>query len=424
MAARCIKPAKGPVDADFQAVPSKSATHRALIAAALADGRSTIVGPLDAADTRRTRDGIEALGIPVEVAPRGAWTITGCAGRVPGGARLDCGASGTSARFLAAIAALGEAPSVVDGSERLRERPMDELVRALGELGAAVEAGEGGSLPLRTGGRIPRGGPVSLSGARSSQFASALLLAAPAMAEGVRLTVEPPLASFSYVLMTVATLEAFGVEVEREGASTFRVVPQRVRSARVKVEGDHSSASYLFAAAAILGGEIRISGLSRASLQPDARFLKELEGLGCAVLDRNGVVTVRSSGRIPPFAWDLQDAPDLAPTACALALCAEGRSRLTGLDNLRHKESDRLAVLADNARRLGASVTIEGGSLALEPASGGPVQGARIDVAGDHRIAMAFAIAGLRGGNPEIPDAEVVAKSYPAFWRDFDVLVG
>jgi 3-phosphoshikimate 1-carboxyvinyltransferase len=422
MTARCINPAKGPVDADFQAVPSKSATHRALIAAGLSDGRSTIVGPLHAEDTRRTREGLEALGIAVEESPDGTWSVTGCAGRVQGGARLECGASGTSARFLTAIAALGEAPSIVDGSERLRQRPMGELVRALGAVGAAIEARDGDRLPLRAGGRVPRGGAVSLSGARSSQFASALLLAAPATAEGVRLTVEPPLASFSYVLMTVATLEAFGVEVLREGAAEFRIGPQRIKPARVIVEGDHSSASYLFAAAMILGGEIRMSGLSRASLQPDARFLRELEALGCAVSERNEVVTVRGSGRVPPFAWDLEDAPDLAPTACALALFAEGRCLLSGLSNLRHKESDRLAILAANARRLGASVTVEGGTLALEPASGGPARGAWIDAAGDHRIAMAFAIAGLRGGHPTISDPDVVAKSYPGFWRDFDTL--
>jgi len=422
MAARCIEPAKGPLDAEFRAVPSKSATHRALVAAAMAEGSSTIEAPLDAEDTRRTRDGLRTLGVDVREAREGSWIVMGGAGRLLGGGRLDVGASGTSARFLTALAALGETPSTVDGSERLRERPMDELVRALESIGAAIVARDGGRLPLRAGGRRPRGGRVSLPGARSSQFASALLLVAPATPEGIDLTVEPPRASFSYVLMTVAALEAVGVTVERRGEATFRVLPQRGSAARITIEGDHSSASYLFAAAAIAGGEVRVTGLSRESLQPDARFLRDLEELGCAVVETPGVVAVKGSGRIPGFAWDLADAPDLAPTACALAVCAERPCRIAGLHNLRYKESDRLEALAANARRLGASVSVEAGAMTIAPRGGGPPRGARIDVAGDHRIAMAFAVAGLRAGDLTIDDAEVVSKSYPGFWDDFETL--
>src|SRR5262249_31789137 len=156
---------------------------------------------------------------------------------------------------------------------------------------------------------------------------------------------------------TVAALEAFGVTVEREGDSTFRAGRQRSTPARVAIEGDHSSASYLFAAAAIVGGEVRVRGLRRESLQPDARFLRDLADLGSSGGETGGRVTMRASGRIPGFAWDLRDAPDLAPTACALAVCAEGPSRLEGLHNLAYKESDRLVVLAENARRLGASAS-------------------------------------------------------------------
>lgn len=424
MAPRCIEPARSPVDAEFDAVPSKSVTHRALVAAALGAGESAIVGPLDADDTRRTREGLRQLGIAVD-AGGDAWTVRGAGGRVRGGGTLDLGASGTSARFLAALAALGRSPSRLDGTARLRERPMQELVTALEGLGAVVRASEGGRLPLVAGGgEGVAGGAAELPGARSSQFASALLLAAPAFRDGLELTLRPPLVSLPYVAMTVAVLAGFGVIVHRAGLTAFRVPPQAVRPTRWVVEGDHSAASYLVAAAAITGGSVRLRGLARRSLQPDARFLADLESIGCRVTDEGGAVVVRGAGRIPAFDWDLRDAPDLAPAACVLALFAEGPCRLTGVSHLRLKESDRLAALADGAARAGARARAGGDELVVEPAPGGRLAAASIDVAGDHRIAMAFAVAGLRGEGLTLSDDGPVAKSYPGFWDDFERLSG
>jgi len=219
MRTRCIEPARSPVNAELTAVPSKSWTHRALVAAALADGRSRVDRPLDAADTRCTRRGIVSLGLRVED-DEGSWVVHGGGGRIPGGARIDCEASGTTARFLSALAATGSRPSVLDGSPRLRERPMEELVTALGALGAFVSA-PGGGLPLEAGGPGLHGGSVTISGRRSSQFASALLLVGPALADGLELTVAPPRASFAYVLLTTRVLEQFGVIVRRTGDGTF-----------------------------------------------------------------------------------------------------------------------------------------------------------------------------------------------------------
>jgi 3-phosphoshikimate 1-carboxyvinyltransferase len=422
MAPRCIEPAKGPVDADFLAMPSKSATHRALVAAAIAEGASEIRGPLDAEDTRRTLAGLRALGVRIDEQGH-TWEVHGTAGRIPGGGTLDLGASGTSARLLTALATLGASPSLLDGSPRLRERPMGELIQALSVLGANVDASGGVAFPLRAGGSRVQGGSVALPGARSSQFASALLLVAPAFQQGLRLRVEPPRVSFSYVRMTVEVLKAFGASVATEGDAAFVVPAQRLRGATLDIEGDHSSASYLLVAALILGGRVRVRGLRADSAQPDARFLEDLRALGCRVNAEGGSVLVEGFARVPAFAWDLTDAPDLAPTAAVLALFAEGPCALSGLQHLRLKESDRLAVLQDNLTRLGAHAVAESGTLSIMPPPRGALVGRTIRVADDHRIAMAFAIAGLAVPGVIIDDPGVVGKSYPRFWDDLAALV-
>ena len=422
MATRCIEPANAPLDAEFRAAPSKSATHRALVAAALAEGTSEIRDPLDADDTRRTLAGLRALGVSVEERER-TWYVHGAAGVIPGGGVIDLGGSGTSARFLTAVAALGERPSALDGSVRLRERPMDELIQALGTLGAAIEATEGRRLPIRAGGSGVSGGAVALSGARSSQFASALRLAAPAFARGLHLAVRPPRVSFAYVRLTVEMLGEFGAVVEPDGEAGFRVPPQRLRATSVAIEGDHSSTSYACAAVAILGGRVRIRGLKAGSTQPDARFLEDLAGLGCRVARDGDDIVVEGSGRVPGFAWDLTDAPDLAPTAAVLALFADGPCVLSGLSHLSWKESDRVAVLRENLTRLGAWAEVEGGTLTIVPPRRIASPAATIDVAGDHRIAMALAIAGLGRPGVTIDDEGTVAKSYPRFWEDLERLV-
>ena len=417
MPTRCIEPAKAPLRAEFRAVPSKSVTHRALVAAALAAGESEILEPLDAEDTRCTLRAIRALGVRVDERER-AWIVHGSAGAVRGGGVIDLEASGTSARFLTALAALGAQPSSLDGSPRLRERPMEELIEALAALGGTIAATNGRSLPLRAGGSAVRGGRVALSGARSSQFASALLLAAPAFDRGLRLDVLPPRVSFAYVHLTVRILESFGAVVTRDGEAGFQVAPQTLRGTTLTVEGDHSSASYLFAAAAIVGGRVRISGLEAGSLQPDARFLEDLRSLGCVVAPDDDGVVVEGSGYVPAFSWDLADAPDLAPTAAVLALFADGPCVLSGLHHLALKESDRLATIRDNLVALGARADVHEGSLSVLPPKRGEARGGRIEVARDHRIAMAFAIAGLVVAGVTIADPEAVAKSYPAFWDD------
>lgn len=410
-----------PLDAVIPAVPSKSETHRVLIAAALARGESTIEAPLVADDTRATLDGLAALGVEVRV-ESARWHVRGTAGRLPGGARLWMGGSGTSLRLLSAVAAMGERASTLDGTPRLRERPLGELVVALRELGAVADVrGVGGQLPLVAGGRLPRGGTVTLRAERSSQFASALLLIAPRLALGLDLHLLPPAVSLPYVDMTIATLREFGVDVARPGEWQFRVRPTEFAGRRLRVGGDHSAASYFLAAAAVATGRVRVEGLDPASAQPDARFAALLERAGCTVLRGDHWVEVRADRRPRALDVDLGDCPDLVPTVAVLMMFAEGPSCLRGVAHLRHKESDRLSVLEHNLRTFGCPARARRDRLEIHP-SGAELHGGVVRTASDHRIAMAFAVAALRVPGVEFDDADCVTKSNPDFWSAWSAL--
>jgi 3-phosphoshikimate 1-carboxyvinyltransferase len=415
MDVRRIDRIRGPLDAVLRAMPSKSVTHRALVAAALADGESTLRHPLDADDTRATRDGLAAMGVAIRIAGDD-WVVRGCGGRIPGGGTLALGESGTTMRLLTAVAALGAFSSRLDGSPRLRERPLRELTGALERMGASIHPDpETGGLPVTAGGSPVQGGALRLPGSRSSQFASALLLIAPRLADGLDLTIDPPAVSVPYVGLTAAVLAAFGVPVVRVSELRWRVAYGAFAGRDYPIEGDHSTASYFLAAAAVLGGRVRVLDLSAGSAQPDARLGTVLRDLGCRVDAGTDWVEVEGNGRIPSFDIDLVDAPDLAPTLAVLALFAEGRCVLRGLAHLRHKESDRLELLARNLRALGRHATALDDRLVVEsppPCLGG----ARIGTASDHRIAMAFAIAGLRVDGVAVEDPGCVAKSNPRFW--------
>jgi 3-phosphoshikimate 1-carboxyvinyltransferase len=413
---RLIQPIRGALDARLEAPPSKSATHRALVLAALAEGPSEILGPLDADDTRRTFEGLSALGIGVEEAA-GRWIVRGLGGRIPGGGTLWLGESGTSFRFLLAVASLGERPSRLDGAPRLRQRPIAPLARALSRLGARIERlGLDASLPLAAGGRSFGGGTVRLEAGTSSQFASALLLIGPSLRGGVELALEGRAVSLPYAELTVSSLRAFGVPVERLGDGRWRVPQFAYPGRNIRVEGDPSSASYFLAAAALHGGRVRIEGWPSSSPHPDTRFPRILERWGCEVVEGPSWLELRGTGRVPPFELDLSDAPDLVPTVAVLALFSSGPSAIVGVPHLRQKESDRLEALARGLRALGREAVATQEELRVGPPPAGPLRGARIETRSDHRIAMAFAIAGTKIGNVVIDDADCVAKSNPAFW--------
>jgi 3-phosphoshikimate 1-carboxyvinyltransferase len=415
---RSIQPVPGPLSAVVEAPPSKSATHRALVAAALATGSSTIERPLEADDTRITLQALADLGFEVAATPSG-WEVAGLGGTVPGGGEIALGESGTSFRFVTAVASLGQRPSRLDGAPRLRERPVHDLASVLERLGATLKlTGGGGGLPLEAGGSPVRGGVVSVSASHSSQFASALLLIGPRLDGGLELNLAPGAVSLPYIELTARVMREFGVEVERPDSLSWRVPAGDYAGRRYEIEGDHSSASYFLAAAAIVGGTVRVERLDPESEQADACLGEILETLGCSVKRDRFAIEVEGSGRIPPFDLEMSHAPDVVPTLAVLALFADGPCSMRGIAHLRIKESDRLGVLASNLRRLGREAEATEDALLVD-APGGPLHGATIETASDHRMAMAFAVAGLRIEGVVIDDPACVSKSNAGFWEDF-----
>ena len=408
---RLLPSADRPLDARIRAPSSKSVTHRALVAAALAEGDSEIVRPLDARDTRATLSGLEALGIPVSTAA-GRWTVRGQGGRIAGGSRLDLEESGTSLRLLTAVAALGAAASRIDGAARLRQRPLSELIATLRTLGARVVHD---GLPLEVGGTPFRGGDVCVDGSRSSQFVSALMLIGPCLEGGLRVRMEPPAVSLPYVELTRAVMRDFGVETTALEPLMWRVPTGRYQATEFSVDGDHSSASYFMAAPLVAGGCVRVERIDPGSAQADACFPRILERLGARVRSGENWIEIRSDGGVPAFDLSMEHAPDLVPTVAALGLFSDGPSVIRDIAHLRLKESDRIEQLAVNLRCLGRAVEIREDRLEIsEP--GIELRAARIETAGDHRIAMAFALVGLRVRGLSVDDAACVDKSNPEFW--------
>ncbi|KAF0245838.1 MAG: 3-phosphoshikimate [Planctomycetota bacterium] len=401
------------IDADIRVPGSKSWTQRALCLAALAGGRSSIRGWGDNDDVRRCAAAISALGAKVEFAAD-EILVTGPAQETR--AELNLGGSGTALRFMLGLCLALPGDFTLDGDARLRERPIGELARAASDLGAAIRwLGKEGHPPLRVSsfGLTPKS--VFVDASVSSQFLSALLIAGAAVdAPGLRIRTAGPVASASYVDMTVDALRRFGVRVHA-GPGDWNVVGPP-RASAFDVEPDATGANYFFAAAAATGGRMRVAGLKRKGLQGDLEFLGVLERMGCAIDEDAGGVTVRGPEALRGVEADFSRMPDSAQTFAVLAALATGESRLRGATNLRVKETDRLADTASELSRLGARVETHEDGWTIRPE---PLRGARIAVHGDHRMAMAFAVAGLRVPGISIEHPGVVAKSFPSFWDLF-----
>jgi len=411
------------------APPSKSATQRALIAAALATGRSRLRHPLVADDSRHLVAALQAVGIGARVtgtAEDPEIEVEGRGGAIPAdSARLSVGNAGTTMRFLTAMLALGSGDYILDGDERMRRRPIEDLLVALRRLGARAEAVNGdGCPPVRVGGPGLRGGATSLRGETSSQYLSAILLAGPVTRDGVDIEVDGPLVSRPYVDLTIDVMRRFGADVETLPAgpepTRYRVPPGRPYGpCDLAIEGDYSSASYFFAAAAITSGTVRVERLDPASRQGDAGFVTLLERMGCRARRGEDWVEVEGTGRLEGIEADCRSMPDIVPTLAVVALFADGPTRITGVPHLKVKESDRIAALVAEITRLGGSATPAEDGLTVEPRA---LRGARIETYADHRIAMAFAVAGLRVPGVVISDPGCVTKSFPDFWERFDRL--
>jgi 3-phosphoshikimate 1-carboxyvinyltransferase len=401
--------------------PSKSATHRALNLALLAGRPIAIERPLVAEDTELFLTALGVLGWRVE---RSGDVARLTPGQAPASAELDCGNAGTMARFLTASLCTLAGEWRLDGVARLRERPCGPLVEALRGLGARIDyLGAAGSFPLRIAGGTLRGGRVRLLAGESSQYLSALLMAGLRAAQPVEIEVTR-LVSAPYVDLTLEAMARFGASCLATGG-VYRIEPQGFGLDRVRVEGDWSAAAYP-AAAAALGGRVRLRGLDPRSRQGDRAFLELLARMGARILPEADGVVVRSDRPLRAIDADLSALPDQVPTLAALAPFARGTTRILNVPHLRIKESDRLATMASELRRIGAAVEeladgliIPGVWADVEP-PGDPVT---VEPRGDHRIAMSLAVAGLRRRGVRIATPEVVAKSYPGFWADFEGLV-
>ncbi len=418
---REIAPLQKPPDAAVRVPGSKSLTNRGLLVGALAQGRSRLTNALFSDDTHFMAECLRRLGFTVLMRPEESiMLVEGRGGEIPARhAELFVGGAGTAARFLTAMVALGHGRYTIDGAARMRERPIQDLLDALAMVGVEAVA-ERGTPPVVVNARGLRGGCARVRGDVSSQFLSALLMAAPYAQEDMELVLEGRLVEAPYVEMTLGVMAAFGVRVERDGLSRFLVRSgQRYLARDYAIEPDASGAAYFLAAAAVTGGRVRVPGLSESSLQGDARFVDLLAEMGARVVRGEDFLEVRGTGSLRGITADLSEMSDQTMTLAAIAPFAQGPTRINGVAHIRHQESDRLAATAAELRRIGQEVEEQQGSLVIHPR---PMRPAVIQTYGDHRIAMAFAVTGLRAPGIAIADPGCVAKTFPDFFERLDDL--
>jgi 3-phosphoshikimate 1-carboxyvinyltransferase len=412
----------GPLHGTIRPPGSKSITNRALVCAALAEGESLLAGALDSEDTRVMIESLGRLGIAVEHDPAtAAIRVGGCGGQLPTKqADLYAANSGTTLRFLTAMLSLGHGVFRLDGTARMRERPIEDLLDALRQLGAdAVSQSPGGCPPVVIRGRGLRGGRATVAGSISSQFLSGLLLAAPYADADVELVVDGTLVSRPYIEMTRGVMASFGVRVEVAEPCRFTVeAGQPYRGLRYAIEPDASAASYFFAAAAITKGEVTVEGLSRGSLQGDVAFCECLRQMGCEVRYSADRITV-AGGPLDGIDVDMNAISDTVQTLAAVALFADGPTTIRGVAHIRHKETDRIHALAVELRKLGAEVEERSDGLRITP---GPLRAAEIDTYDDHRMAMSLALPGLAVAGVVIRNPGCTAKTYPRYFQDLEKL--
>jgi 3-phosphoshikimate 1-carboxyvinyltransferase len=393
---------------------SKSVTARALFLAAAASGRTVLREPLRAADTRAFLAALTALGYPLAV-DGSRWAITGSPSGPPaGGGAVWCHDAATASRFLPALCAAGHGTYAIDASAQMRARPMAPLVGALRQLGVDITAADGGHLPLRIRAAGVKGGDVVLDAGVSSQFLTALCLLGPLTAEGLRIRVTD-LVSAPYVDLTLAMMARFGA-VARHGADgVFEFEPTGYRAVDMAVEPDASTASYFLAAAALTGNTVTVPGLGRRSAQGDLAFGTQiLAAMGARVQTTDDTITVTGTGQLSGGEFVMRDISDTMPTLAAIAPFADGPVTITGVGNVRVKESDRLEAMAVNLRACGIRCETGPDWITVQP---GRPHGAHIACYADHRIAMACSLIGLRTPGITLDDPQCVAKTCPDFHR-------
>ncbi|MBE0620056.1 MAG: 3-phosphoshikimate 1-carboxyvinyltransferase [Burkholderiales bacterium] len=404
---------------------SKSISNRVLLLSALASGQTRLHDLLESDDTRVMRDALRTLGVTLMQDDRGDTVVNGVGGPFPvKSAELFLGNAGTAFRPLTAALALCGGDYRLSGVARMHERPIGDLVDALRGLGAAIDyLGETGYPPLHIKPAPINAGKVSVRGDVSSQFLTALLMALPLTGRQAVIAVEGELISKPYVEITLNMMRRFGIEVGRDGWAAFTIPTGAHYSSpgELWVEGDASSASYFLAAGAIGGGPVRVEGVGRASIQGDVRFAEALEQMGARIaMGENWIeASAPPGGKLRAIDADFNHIPDAAMTIAVAALFADGTSVLRNIGSWRVKETDRIAAMATELRKLGAAVEEGADFLRVTPPAPGLTAGAAIDTYDDHRMAMCFSLAALGGVAVRVNDPQCVNKTFPGY---FDAL--
>jgi len=436
-----IHPLSSPLNATVRVPGSKSLTNRALLISALANGTTRITNALFSDDSRYFANALKTLDFDVQFDEANhEMTVTGLGGRIPAKkAELFIGNAGTAARFLSAFLALGHGEYILDGDTRMRERPIGDLVYALGQLGCDIQQlqkAEGGRQngqiypPIKITASGLKGGKTKIAGDISSQFLSALLMVAPYAQTPIEIALTTALNSKPYVDMTIAIMRDFGVEVEREGYQYFKApitnyqlpISNSWTSLRASypIESDASAASYFFAAPAICGGMVRVENISRKSVQGDINFLDVLAKMGCIVTEAENSITVHRPSSIVGIDVDMRDIPDTAQTLAAIAPFADSPTRIRGIASARVKETDRVHATCTELARLGVRVEEARDGMTIYPVE--KMRPALIQTYNDHRMAMAFSLIGLRFDGVTIENPSCVSKTFPNFFETLDGL--
>ncbi|CAG37740.1 related to 3-phosphoshikimate 1-carboxyvinyltransferase [Desulfotalea psychrophila LSv54] len=413
----------GSVDVSVAVPGSKSLTQRALIAAALAEGESTLHGPLVSEDTEYSSAALRQVGVTID--HEESWRVQGNAGRIaPCAEPIFLGNNGTATRFLTSVLSLGNSRFVLDGDKRMAERPIEPLMTALQGWGVDVSSmHDTGCPPLVINSTGLAGGMTVLPEGKSSQYLSSLLLVAPYAREVAELRVEGEVFSKPYITMTLDVMSRFGIHVEYSSDYKYFKIPRGIyRGQDYSVEGDASSASYFWAAAAVTGGRVRVENVSVSSLQGDVKLVPLLGRMGCGLSIEGGGITLASTGMLEGISVDMADMPDVVPTLAVVAAFAEGKTHIQNIGHLRIKECDRLHAVVTELTRMGAEVEEHSDSMVIHGKGGRDLHGATIETYDDHRMAMSMAVAGLKVPGVEISGEGCVAKSFPDFWQRFALL--
>jgi 3-phosphoshikimate 1-carboxyvinyltransferase len=415
-----IQPVTRPIDTVVRLPGSKSYTNRALIVAALATGTSHIEGALDSDDTRYLLAALQTLGLTANRQAEGdVIQVEGTAGRINAlRGEFYVGNAGTAARFLTALVALGTGTYRIDGVTRMHERPIGPLLDALRQLGVDARSERGNDCPpvLIVSHGIA-GGSVEIDGKISSQFISALMLVGPCTPVGIQLNVLGELVSKPYIDLTISIMNAFGATVDNDAYQQIRVPGAQTYVGRhYPVEPDASSASYFLAAAAVTGGKVKIESLGRRSVQGDLGLVNILEKMGCSVSWGDDYVELTGPTSLSGIDVDMSGLSDVAQTLAAIAPFARGDVRIRGVSHIRNKETDRIAAVTNELRRLGATVVERQDGWDISPSE---LKGAIVETYDDHRMAMSFAVTGLKTAGIRIANPACVGKTFPDFFDRF-----